>query len=361
MAKFLKSIENYYNKSLDKFIELADNDRKNFSENRYPNYTCLIANITSRCNLNCPHCIRSKMDEGKEIKEDLALSTFEMFLKAGQKIGARHVSITGGEPILHKDFEKLLEIVKKYSYTFSIISNGLINEEYLKVIDKHKRNFILMAVSIDGATSEVHDSIRNRKGSFEKAVQSLKYYVENDLETTMAVCLNKKNFHQTDEIMNLCLKIGVQNIKWAGHIPLKENDSYGLNDNQRKEAFKKILEFKKKHRKKCFVECCTSLAPMDRNLINFCSIFNGNELNLNFDGTMNFCCDFFQKTDQGYSLEKDGIEKCLKINMDIINNLKKLRIEKLVRGEDVGNGFCIFCNKYGKNCLEKALRQQEDK
>ena len=56
--------------------------------------------ITTRCNMTCPHCCFDCITEG----DDMTLETFEkaLYWSTG------YVCIGGGEPTMHKDFEKML-------------------------------------------------------------------------------------------------------------------------------------------------------------------------------------------------------------------------------------------------------------
>jgi MoaA/NifB/PqqE/SkfB family radical SAM enzyme len=324
----------------------------------------LIVSITTRCNFNCPGCLRKDIDDNKKIKQDLQLSEFENFLKEGKKIGASIVSFTGGEAILHPDFEKMVGMTQKYGYSYTIVSNGWISKRYLDIIDKYRKNFLHISISLDGATADVHDAVRNIPGSFDRAVQSIKFYGKHKVKTSVSVCLSKKNIEQMEEMMRVCVKNKVHSVKWIGYIPMAKDDRDALSYQERSDAMKKIAYFRSKFGNKCSIGFAANLLPnsgsyneMKRGgAIDYCRVLSGNSLFLNHEGKMVFCCDCIKDLKNAPSLEKDGFEKSCKITLDAMNNLKKKRLEKILAKEDNEEGLCIFCNNYAEECLEEALK-----
>ena len=71
-------------------------------------------NITERCNFNCLHCYEA-VDNGIP-RNEMSLENVRKLLKEAADCGIQNIKITGGEPLIHKDF---LEIVK------SVYENGM--------------------------------------------------------------------------------------------------------------------------------------------------------------------------------------------------------------------------------------------
>lgn len=83
--------------------------------------------VIGACNYNCVYCSASK-----QIANNVAL-TYENFLKIVRIFETKKVcklNITGGEPFLHKDIEKMIEVsVQKFSVT--VLTNGSFIESHL--------------------------------------------------------------------------------------------------------------------------------------------------------------------------------------------------------------------------------------
>lgn len=110
--------------------------------------------ITDFCNLNCLHCYIGKVQTPKHIDLNRLLYIVDEFIK----YKADYVVISGGEPFMHPQIDKIIdEIGKKYCYfPFIITTNGsFLNDYYINKIKKYKN--IQLQISLDGATKRVHE------------------------------------------------------------------------------------------------------------------------------------------------------------------------------------------------------------
>jgi hopanoid biosynthesis associated radical SAM protein HpnH len=120
-----------------------------------------------RCNLACPGC-------GKIDYEDSILNrrlSVEECLGAVDECGAPVVSIPGGEPLLHKDIDKIVDGIiarKKFVY---LCTNGLLLEKKLKLFKPSP--YLTFSVHLDGLR-EHHDRAVNQEGTFDRATAAIK-------------------------------------------------------------------------------------------------------------------------------------------------------------------------------------------
>lgn len=108
----------------------------------YPDEICTIL-FTIGCNFRCPYCHNKELVEPElfpnEIPEDYLLG----FLKERKKyIDA--VTITGGEPTIHKDLPEFIKKVKALGFKVKVDTNGT-NPEMIKYLIENKLvDFIAM-------------------------------------------------------------------------------------------------------------------------------------------------------------------------------------------------------------------------
>lgn len=120
-----------------------------------------------RCNLACPGC-------GKIDYEDSILNkrlSAEECLAAVDECGAPIVSIPGGEPLLHKEIDKIVSGIiarKKFVY---LCTNGLLLEKKLNLFKPSQ--YLTFSVHLDGL-EEQHDHAVNQPGTFKRAVSAIK-------------------------------------------------------------------------------------------------------------------------------------------------------------------------------------------
>lgn len=86
------------------------------------------------------------------------------------------ICITGGEPFLHPALAEIIRLSRELGFTVGITSNGtLIDDAAGRSVVESGLNTV--AISIDGLEEE-HDQFRNRKGSYQKALQGIHNLLE---------------------------------------------------------------------------------------------------------------------------------------------------------------------------------------
>ena len=123
--------------------------------------------ITLRCNLRCIHCGSSA---GSARGEEL--STDEAFAMADQlaEIGLPNMTVSGGEPLLRKDWHLIAKRLIDNGVTTNLITNGLLVNE--RVIEQAREAGLKNLVfSFDGV-KDVHDLIRNVDGAYDKLLNA---------------------------------------------------------------------------------------------------------------------------------------------------------------------------------------------
>src|ERR1700749_2495550 len=132
---------------------------------RYPRV--LMLEPLFRCNLACVGC--GKIDYPDPILNQ-RLSVAQC-LEAVDECGAPVVSIAGGEPLLHREIEEIVEGIiarKKFVY---LCSNALLLE---KKIDRFKPNpYFVWSIHLDG-DKEMHDHAVSQEGVYDRAVAPIK-------------------------------------------------------------------------------------------------------------------------------------------------------------------------------------------
>lgn len=147
-----------------KFTSLDVKNLRNFSF-----ADIAFVEITRACNLRCKHCLNNS---GEIIDNQITSKEIFCLIKKLAIAGIQEIRFTGGEPLVHKDIYKMIELATKLGIYTSIGTNGtLIDEETAK---KLKNMGLKKAVvSLDG-TREKHDEIRG-KGNYDKTILSIKY------------------------------------------------------------------------------------------------------------------------------------------------------------------------------------------
>ncbi|WP_159886788.1 radical SAM/SPASM domain-containing protein [Paenibacillus puerhi] len=136
--------------------------------------------LTNRCNLRCIHCFQWNEDgyhhamDKEEQNKDIDLDVFRRIMEETSEAKSR-LYLWGGEPMFHKQFDQILEMLAADRREMTICSNGLLLDKYLDDIVKISPGLELL-IAVEGLEAE-HDFIRG-KGTFAKTMQQIERLVE---------------------------------------------------------------------------------------------------------------------------------------------------------------------------------------
>ncbi len=164
----------------------------------------VVWEITLKCNLKCFHCGSSA---GKARLDELSTKEGIKLCRDLAEIGARGITLFGGEPFLRKDWHILGKEIKDLDMKLSIVSNGFVNAN--DIIPKLvKLEVDSIQVGLDG-TTETHDHIRSIAGSFERAMEFIHLSKEENLPIGAITTVHRMNFKELSEMKDLIIKEGI--------------------------------------------------------------------------------------------------------------------------------------------------------
>lgn len=173
----------------------------------------VVIEPTNLCNLKCQMCDRWQWPLNKNFQKG-KLSTQKLFSIFSQlkKLGTKEIVLTGGEFILRKDYQKIVEKIAGLKIKPMVYTNGYtFNRKTANCLAKHNAD---VSFSLDGFTPKTHDSIRGVKGSFEKVLSAIRILSEekkkrpkNATKIVINYTIQKENVgdlkHALDFIKNL--------------------------------------------------------------------------------------------------------------------------------------------------------------
>ena len=152
--------------------------------------------VTNRCNLKCKHCVYTS---GEWDMPDMTLETVKKIIPALKKLGVEEVHITGGEPLVNKEFFEIARCLHENGFGTRVQTNGiLITPDIAKRLKECGIEYVL--ISIDGL-EKTHNSFRNNDKSFDYAIKAVKICLEAGLYTRVNTVINKSNVQDLPELI----------------------------------------------------------------------------------------------------------------------------------------------------------------
>ncbi|MCF6147917.1 MAG: adenosyl-hopene transferase HpnH [Candidatus Kuenenia sp.] len=158
---------------------------KLFFRKRFP--LVLMLEVTHLCNLACEGCGRI-LEYHDTMREMLSV---EECMQAIHECPTPVVTVTGGEPLMHPEIDKIIfGIIKKKRHIY-LCTNGILLADALKKLKPNK--YLNINVHIDGL-AETHDKIAG-KGIFDRATNAIR----EAKKAGFNVCTNTTIYKNTSE------------------------------------------------------------------------------------------------------------------------------------------------------------------
>jgi radical SAM protein with 4Fe4S-binding SPASM domain len=181
-------------------IMRAEKSTQEFLEEHFkdkPKLTSLQIELTSKCNERCVHCYIPHENKTDDIEAEL----FYNVLEQCKEMGLLSLTLSGGEPMLHKNFCEFLRKCKEYDFSVNILSNlTLLNDEIIAEMKANRLSSV--QVSLYSMNPEIHDEITQLKGSFEKTKNALLKLIENDIPLQISCPTMKQNKNCYVDVIN---------------------------------------------------------------------------------------------------------------------------------------------------------------
>lgn len=148
----------------------------------------LRISLLEKCNLRCTYCMPA---DGIALSPKASLMTAEEIFAIAQtfvKNGVDKIRLTGGEPLLRKDFPEIVSKLAELNISLSITTNGILIDRHIETLKQFKVKKINL--SLDTLVSAKFHSITLRN-QFEKVVDNLHLLLNNDFEVKVNVVLMK--------------------------------------------------------------------------------------------------------------------------------------------------------------------------
>ena len=203
---------------------------------RYP--LVLMLEPLFRCNLACAGC--GKIDYPDSIL-DKRMSVDEA-IGAVEECGAPVVSIAGGEPLIHREIDGIVEgIVARKRYVY-LCTNALLLEKKLHLF--RPSPFFSFSVHLDG-TREVHDRSVCQEGVYDKTVQAISAVIARGFRVSINCTLfDGIDADEVAEFFDTVAELGVEGVTVSpGYAYERAPDQqHFLNRRKTKELFRAVFE-----------------------------------------------------------------------------------------------------------------------
>ena len=202
-------------------------------------YQAFQWHITDDCDQRCKHCYIFSEDNTKKLETmrfdqmQEVLASIEDFCVVHHRIP--YIYLTGGDPILHSDFWKLLVLLKSKNIAFSIMGNPFhLNDEICRMLaicgcQKYQ-------LSIDGMEN-THDWFR-KPGSFRLTLEKIECIKKAGMKAIIMTTVSGMNINEVPDIIDTVVNYNADVFAWGRYCPTSEEKDVGMTPKE----YKNLLE-----------------------------------------------------------------------------------------------------------------------
>lgn len=176
----------------------------------------IVWNFTNACNLYCKHCYQNAHEA---LPDELSLEERLHVIDEMDKNDVATLAISGGEPLMSKDFWPVAKYAADKGIFVSVATNGtLITPDVAARLKEVGVQYV--EISVDSANPKKHDEFRGGQGFWEKAVQGIKNCAAIDgMEVGLATTVTQKNFGELQDLIDLSKDLGANYFYAFNFIP----------------------------------------------------------------------------------------------------------------------------------------------
>ena len=155
--------------------------------------------LTERCNSRCVSC-----DYWRHGRAELSLPQVQSLLPALERLKTRQVLLSGGEPLMNRDWAAIATLLKQAGLSVWLLTSGL---ALTKHVPRLGALIDALTVSLDGTDAATYEAIRGLD-AFERVCAGIRSAAAAGLRPGLRVTLQRRNYRQLPEFVELASRLG---------------------------------------------------------------------------------------------------------------------------------------------------------
>lgn len=160
--------------------------------------------LTYRCNLHCGHCYCPPGERHQELSTAEVKAVFDELAR----LGTLFLLVTGGDPLLRKDFPELYRHAKELGMLVTVFTNGTLIDERIAALWRELPPY-LVEISLYGLTREVYEKVVAVQGSYERCLAGISRVLADGHPLALKCPVTRDNAHEIPGIAQLAKDLGV--------------------------------------------------------------------------------------------------------------------------------------------------------
>lgn len=170
--------------------------------------------LTDFCNLHCSYCFAK--EAMSKTAQEMSEENFRYCLDFFKKNGEDKVNLIGGEPTLHSQFAKFIDIIEEYKFPYvQLFTNGVFEDKVLKRLTKTPIELTAL-VNVNSPKVIGRENFEIMRHNIEKLISAKKRIV-------LGINIYRPDMN-IEYFKRLAKDLHVKNLRWSVAVPSKHID-----------------------------------------------------------------------------------------------------------------------------------------
>lgn len=184
-------------------------------------HTYLRISLTDKCNLRCSYCMPQEDMQFMPSQFLMQADEIDFLARTFVKMGVNKIRLTGGEPLVRKDFGDIIARLEKLPTALTLTTNAVFIDQY---IDQLKAAGVKsLNVSLDTLSPQKFKTITKRD-HFEKTLSNIELLIARGFVVKLNVVIMKGlNENEVNEFVKLTLNEPNLHVRFIEFMPFNGN------------------------------------------------------------------------------------------------------------------------------------------
>ncbi len=199
--------------------------------------------FTKKCNLRCLYCYSNA---GEPAKDELSIDELKSVVFQAKNLGAKKIVLLGGgEPLLYKGLEEIVDYINSLGLQQILFTNGVLIDE--KIAGFLFKNKVSVVIKRNSFNPEVQDMLADMKGTFKHIQKGITIlmetgYPQKEISLGIQTIICKQNIDEIPSMWIWARERGIipyfEVLTYQGRA--KENRELSVSPSEIKDVFERL-------------------------------------------------------------------------------------------------------------------------
>ena len=169
-----------------------------------------VFELSPVCNFKCPFCYARVSPEEMAARGEhvLRFETWKRLIDEAHELGTTHITLTGGECMMHPDFTRIYRCAYEKGFTLTLMTNGsCVTEEILAMLAKYPSEFIYL--TLYGISPKTYETVCGSAAYYDRVIANIRALKALGLQIIMQYTVDKDNVSDLKAAYELSKELNV--------------------------------------------------------------------------------------------------------------------------------------------------------